>query len=135
MNNREKGEALISRAGRVIERDLEGALEEGDFNMAVRRAQEAVELALKGALRTLGIEYPKVHDVGKVFADAVQRKIGITDREVLERITHISTRLSEERGLSFYGERLYGKAEAKEAHQDAQFVLDKVKGMLRGSTR
>jgi len=135
MNNREKGEALISRAERVIKRDLEGALQEDDFNMAVRRAQESVELVLKGALKTLGIEYPKVRDVGNVFADAVQRKIVITDREVLERITHISTRLSEERGPSFYGEKLYGKAEAKEAHRDAQFVLDKVKGMLRGSTR
>jgi len=58
MNNREKGEVLISRAERVIKRDLEGALQEDDFNMAVRRAQESVELVLKGALKTLGIEYP-----------------------------------------------------------------------------
>lgn len=101
--------------------------------MAVRRAQEAAELTLKGALTILGVEYPMVHDVGKVFADAVQRKIGIKDRETLEKITHISTRLSKEREPSFYGEKLYKEVEAKEAHCDALFVLDKVKRMLKES--
>ena len=94
MNNREKGKALILRAERVIKRDLEGAVQDGDFNMVVRRAQEAVELVLKGALTLLGIEYPKIHDVGKVFADVVQRKVGTMESEILEKIIHISTRLS-----------------------------------------
>lgn len=88
MNNREKGRALILRAERVIERDLEGAVKDGDFNMAVRRAQEAVELVLKGALTVLGIEYPKIHDVGKVFADVVRRKVGSVESEILEKIIH-----------------------------------------------
>ena len=133
MNNREKGKALILRAERVIKRDLEGAVEDGDFNMVVRRAQEAVELVLKGALTILGIEYPKIHDVGKVFADVVQRKVGTMDSEILEKIIHISTRLSEDRAPAFYGERSYGEEEAKEAHCDALFVLDKVKEMLKES--
>lgn len=76
MNNREKGEELFLRAERIIKRDIRGALQEDDFNMVVRRAQESVELTLKGALMILGIEYPKVHDVGKVFSEVVERKIG-----------------------------------------------------------
>lgn len=134
MNNREKGKALILRGERVIKRDLEGAVKDGDFNMVVRRAQEAVELVLKGALTLLGIEYPKIHDVGKVFADVVQRKVGTMESEILEKIIHISTRLSEDRAPAFYGERSYGKEEAEEAHFDALFVLDKVKELLKEST-
>jgi len=55
MNNREKGEELIARAEGIIEREIAGAFEDGEFNMAVRRAQEAVELTLKGALTVFGI--------------------------------------------------------------------------------
>jgi HEPN domain-containing protein len=135
VNNREKGKALILRAERVIKRDLEGAVKDGDFNMVVRRAQEAVELVLKGALTILGIEYPKIHDVGKIFADVVQRKVGTTETEILEKIIHISTRLTEDRAPAFYGERSYGQGEAKEAHCDALFVLDEVKKLLKGSMR
>ena len=76
MNNREKGEELFLRAERIIKRDIIGALQEDDFNMVVRRAQDSVELTLTGALKIMGIEYPKVHDVGKVFSEVVQIKRG-----------------------------------------------------------
>lgn len=33
MNNREKGEELILRAERIIQRDIMGALQEDDFNV------------------------------------------------------------------------------------------------------
>lgn len=133
MNNREKGQDLILSAERLCGRDLEGALREGDFSMAVRRAQEVAELALKGGLAVLGVEYPKIHDVGTVFADAVRKKIGKVDRGTLERITRVSTRLCEQRGPAFYGEKLYGEGEARQAHRDAVFVLDTVKEILRAS--
>jgi len=45
----EEGEKLIGESERILRREVEGALGERDFNMAVRRAQDAVELALKGA--------------------------------------------------------------------------------------
>lgn len=131
MNNREKGEELFLRAERIIKRDIRGALQEDDFNMVVRRAQESVELTLKGALTILGIEYPKVHDVGKVFGEVVERKIGGVNRSTLERIVHISAQLSEDRAPSFYGERSYGKEEAEEAYHGALFVLNAVKEMLK----
>ena len=35
------------------------------YSDVVREAQEIVELALKGALRAIGVEPPKIHDVGK----------------------------------------------------------------------
>lgn len=71
---REEGGKLIHEGERVLRRDVQNALNEGDFNMAVRRAQEGVELALKGALKLLGVDYPKAHDVATVFSEHVQRK-------------------------------------------------------------
>ena len=39
------------------------ALRAGNHPYALRLSQECVELSLKAALRLVGIEYPKVHDV------------------------------------------------------------------------
>ncbi len=36
----------------------------GGYSDVVREAQELVELALKGMLRAVGIDPPKVHEVG-----------------------------------------------------------------------
>jgi len=37
------------------------------YHRCIRRAQECVELSLKGVLRLLSIEYPKSHDVSIVL--------------------------------------------------------------------
>jgi HEPN domain-containing protein len=113
MTNREKGEELIARAAGIIEREIAGAFEDEDFNMVVRRAQEAVELTLKGALTILGIEYPKVHDVSRVFRDVVQRKAGGLTRDVLERIMSISAQLSEDRTRPFMVSGVTGERKQK----------------------
>jgi HEPN domain-containing protein len=113
MTNREKGEELIARAAGIIEREIAGAFEDEDFNMVVRRAQEAVELTLKGALTILGIEYPKVHDVSRVFRDVVQRKAGGLTRDVLERIIRISAQLSEDRTRPFMVSGVTGERKQK----------------------
>ena len=55
-NTREGGIRLIQEAEGILRRDAQGALNEKDFNMAVRRAQEVVELTLKGALKILGVD-------------------------------------------------------------------------------
>ncbi|MDI6890884.1 MAG: HEPN domain-containing protein [Thermodesulfovibrionales bacterium] len=73
----EEGLRLIREASGILKRDAQGALNEKDFNMAVRRAQEVVELTLKGALKVLGVDYPKVHDVAPLFIEQIQQKRGI----------------------------------------------------------
>ena len=107
-------------------------MEEGDHNMVVRRAQEAVELALKGGLSVLGVEYPKVHDVGRLFAEAAAAKLAGLDSQVLDRIARISTMLSEERSPAFYGERVYGREEAEGSRRQAAFVVASVEKMIAG---
>ena len=53
--------------------DAKDALSEGNYPYAVRLSQECVELSLKAALRAVGIDYPKVHDVSDVLADVSER--------------------------------------------------------------
>ncbi len=131
MNNIESGKDLIFTAKRIMERDLHEAWSGGDYNFVVRRAQEVVELTLKGALKFLGVEYPKVHDVGRIFEETVKKKVQPFDRETLSAIVRISARLAEDRAPSFYGEKIFQRAEAEEAYSDARFVHDEVAKLLR----
>jgi len=40
------GKRLLDESKRILERDVTGALEDHDFNLTVRRAQEVVELCV-----------------------------------------------------------------------------------------
>ena len=127
---REEGLRLIREAGGILRRDAQGALSEKDFNLVVRRAQEVVELALKGALKMLGVDYPKVHDVAPLFSDQLRQKKGVSDPTVLQRIEEASLWLAQSRAPSFYFDREYGEEDAEQALKDAAFVLNAVKELL-----
>jgi len=73
--NWEQGEKLLKEAQWIFERDLKMAADEENYNLAVRRAQEVVELALKGCLRIVGIDFPKVHDAGYVFTKKLGKNL------------------------------------------------------------
>jgi len=126
----EEGLRLFREAESILKRDAQGALNEKAFNMVVRRAQEAVELALKGALKAMGIDYPKVHDVSPLFSEKLQEKRGVYAADVLERIEEISLWLSESRTPSFYFEREYGLEDAQRALHDAAFVMAEIRKFL-----
>lgn len=128
----EEGEQLICEGERILRRDAHNALRERDFNMVVRRAQEGVELTLKGALKLLGVDYPKAHDVAPVFSEQVRRKRGGVDVDVLERIEEVSLWLSQARAPSFYFERDYGEEDGQQAVQDAEFVVTEIKRIMAG---
>lgn len=130
MNTTEEGQKLIAQADWVLEHEARRALDEGNFGLAVRRSQEAVELALKGAVRVLGGDYPKVHDIAPVFGKIVQEKLGKIP-ETLERIAGISQRLNDARSPSFYMEKDYSSEDATRAYEDARFVLSEVKRILK----
>jgi HEPN domain-containing protein len=131
MTNRESGEKLIKEAERIFARDLKAAVEDKDHNMAVRRAQEVVELFLKGVLKILGVDYPKIHDVGDVFEKKVREKYPYLDERLLERITTISMWLGEARGPSFYFEKDYTEEDARKALEDADFMVRELKGLFK----
>ncbi len=122
VNNFQTGTQLLAEA----ELDCERAQQEckrGQWNRVVRASQEAVGHGLKGLLKTIGIEYPKVHDVSDVFERACKDKgLGI-EEGLLREIGEISTSLADERSPAFYMERLYGQEEAEIAMAGAEKVL------------
>jgi len=123
--NRDQGEKLIKEAQWIFERDLKIAVDEANYNLAVRRAQEVVELSLKGCLRIFGIDFPKVHDAGYVFAKEVGKKL-VFQESSLKEIERISKWLAEARAPSFYGERDFTKEDSQRAYNDAAFVLREI---------
>lgn len=128
--NREFGEKLLKEAEWIFEKDLKTAVEEQNYNIAVRRAQEVVELTLKGCLRILGIDYPKVHDAGGIFTIEAGKKFPFKESS-LKEIERISRWLAEARAPSFYGEKDFTNEDAKKALDDANFVLNEIKTMIK----
>jgi HEPN domain-containing protein len=114
------------------------ALERGNYPYAVRQAQECVELSLKACLRLVGIEPPKWHDVGPIIRRE-RENFPRWFKEHVERIVSISRSLRKERELAMYGdeeskippEELYTRFDAEKAIEDAGFVLEIAKRLLR----
>ncbi len=65
-------EAMLAQAHDRLA-TAERANANGNYSYAVRSSQECVELSLKAALRAVGVEYPKKHDVGRVLLRIKER--------------------------------------------------------------
>lgn len=133
MINHTLAKSLWEKAFRIRRRDVAAALEEKDFNLCIRRAQEVVELALKSALKFLGYDYPKHHDVANLFREACKTKNVSIPGIALKRICDASADLAEKRGLAFYIEETYGSENAQKAVEEADFVLKNLKGFMKFS--
>ena len=82
---------------------LDVLIREEAYSDVIREAQEIVELALKGALRLLGVEPPKIHDVGPLLVENRDRFPEPVARNTPE-LARISKWLRREREFSFYGD-------------------------------
>lgn len=102
------------------------------YSDVVREAQELVELLLKAVLRAIGVEVPKIHDVGRTL-EKHRHLLPNSLTNTLEEIKKISKRLRKERELSFYGAEdfipteEYDLADANMAIEDAELVLNSVR--------
>jgi len=130
VTNREGAGSYWRRAA-VIYEEAERLAQKGVWHLVVRRCQEAVELALKGALLWAGLEVPRLHDVGAILRRHADRFPPDFARAV-PRLASTSRRLRAERELSFYGdeesglppEELYTADDAAEALAAAEEVLE-----------
>lgn len=68
----------------------------------VRESQEVVELALKGLLRVVGIEPPRIHDVSEVLT-AEKSRLPPAIQQQVEVLAAGSRTLRRDRELAFYG--------------------------------
>lgn len=133
MKNFETGKKLIEEAQEYLG-EMKRAYRRGSWNVTIRRAQEVVELGLKGLIKIMGAEYPKVHDPMEFVIRTLQRsKIEIKD-ETKERLKRISAELAEKRAPAFYFERVYSEKEAKEAKDGAEFVWRIIKQLHKRLT-
>ena len=79
------------------------AFDANEFTYVIRQSQECVELCLKSALRFVGIEPPKWHDVGFILKRELDRFPEWFKNE-LEKLAAISKRMRRERESSMYGD-------------------------------
>jgi hypothetical protein len=129
MTSEEMARGYLRRAATIL-REAERLRGDSAWNLVVRRCQEAVEIALKGMLRAVGAEVPKVHDVSGALRRSVARLPAEVAAEIDTLVT-ASRRLREERELAFYGdeetgtdaEDLFSASDADEALRLAREVL------------
>ena len=88
---------------RVRCRVLDVLAEQDAWSDVVREAQELVELALKAALRLVGIDPPHWHDVGPLLAEHAEM-FPPWFVEMTPEIAETSRWLRREREFAFYGD-------------------------------
>lgn len=127
-------EAYLKKA-RVRLQALNFYTEKEAYSDVVREAQELVELLLKAVLRAVGVEVPKIHDVGRTL-EKHRQLLPPLFKENLGEVKRISKRLRKERELSFYGAEdfipteEYDLEDAQEAIKDAEFIFKLVQSAL-----
>ena len=98
------------------------ALARGSWNISVRHAQEVVELAMKGVLCYLCIDYPKVHDAADLLVAALTaRQLSLSKKEAAD-LRAVSSRLAEQRAPAFYFEYDEEPGTAEIAVRDARRI-------------
>lgn len=100
MRNIEMARDYAERAVRCLE-EAERLLAE-DPPLAVRRSQEALELAVKALLRAMGIEYPRSHDVSDALLEHRDR-LPEPLRSEAASLARLVSDLAAVRGPAFYG--------------------------------
>ena len=121
MDNGERGRRLMAMAAEYLQ-DMDAATARESWNAVVRRAQEVVELALKGVLSYLGVDFPKVHDPATVFTATLSaRGMALSGAEA-EDVTNVSATLARKRAPAFYFEQIEDASTADEAAGDAHRI-------------
>ncbi|MEM3404087.1 MAG: HEPN domain-containing protein [Nitrososphaeria archaeon] len=118
-------------------KSAELAYSEKSYPDVVRYSQECVELSLKAALRAVGVEYPKEHDMSRILK-AVKDRFPEWFRRETDKIGEISRELADKRSPSLYGIESLGKtaaeifnnSDAEKALSDAKHVLNLISKLL-----
>ena len=101
MHNTELARDYIRRATARLQA-VDVLFEAGSWADVVRESQEIVELTLKGLLRSVGIDPPRIHDVSDVL-EVEAHRLPDPLRAELATLTRISRDLRRDLELAFYG--------------------------------
>ena len=134
MTNGERADRLVGEA-RHIAGEMKRALDDEAWNLATRRAQEVLELAIKALLNEMSVDYPKTHDPAPVFAHAIRIRGVDVDAGVLDSLTVLSQELAKIRSPAFYQETLVTEAQAQDWVLRVERALHFAENLLRGLRR
>lgn len=135
MNTKSLAESYLKKAVDRLD-ILDLLLNKKAFSDVIRESQEIVELSLKGMLRSVGVEPPKIHDVGGLLLEHTEKFPKETAKN-FKRLAEISKRLRKERELAFYGDidfiptEEYTEDDAKEAIRETRLVVDIAKKLIK----
>ncbi len=124
MHNPELAADHVRRAG-IRLRAVQVLFDAESWADVVRESQEVVELALKGLLRSCGIDAPRIHDVSDILL-AERGRLPQSLQGQLESLARISSDLRRDRELAFYGAEdltpsgFYKRSDAERAFQGAR---------------
>lgn len=128
MRNRTLAMDYLERA-RLRLSAIEVLMEGAGWADVVRESQEVVELALKGLLREVGVDAPRVHDLGPVLRAERSRLPGELAPHV-DELASVSRSLRRDRELAFCGAEdltpgeFYSRDDAERAFTAARRVVD-----------
>lgn len=131
MRNRALAADHVRRAATRL-RAIDVLYEARSWADVVRESQEVVELALKGLLREVGVDPPRIHDVSEVLL-AERRRLPESLSKDLDRLVAASRSLRRDRELSFYGagdltpSSFYSQDDADEAREYARLAVRRVR--------
>ena len=132
MTNLELAQSYLKQSREILQ-EAESFRKRGIWHLAVRRSQEAVEMALKGALRRVGIEVPKIHDVG-ILLKKYKAKFPENFGKKIDQFASISRRLRREREASLYGDEESGTPPNElYIEEDAETALKEANSIIRAS--
>lgn len=134
MNTKSLAESYLKKALNRLD-ILDLLFKKDAFSDVIRESQEIVELSLKGMLRFVGVEPPKIHDVGGLLLEHYN-KFPADISKKLNQLADISKRLRKERELAFYGDidfiptEEYTKKDAKEAIRDTRLIVETARKLI-----
>ena len=137
MSFRLLAKSYLKQANRRL-KNAEEAFREKDYPYAVRQSQECVELSLKAALRMVGIDYPKVHDVSPVLLK-VKDRFPSWFKGKIDFLAEMSRNLAEKREPAMYGleveglppEKIFDEESAKSALNGAKSVFESCSKLIQ----
>jgi HEPN domain-containing protein len=128
-------EAMLQQANDRLS-TAERANLSGNYSYAVRSSQECVEFSLKAALRAVGVEYPKKHDVSRVL-------LRVKDRFpawfAVDEFVRTSRELVELREPAMYGDEvrmisssaLFRREQAEDVLEKARIAHEACQALIR----
>jgi HEPN domain-containing protein len=103
-----------AREARQIAGEMRRALHDEAWNLATRRAQEVLELAIKALLNEMSVDSPKPHDPAPVFVQAIRARGIDVGVGVLDSLRALSQDHAKVRSPAFYQETVVTGAQARD---------------------